>query len=92
MSADVAINERLMRQLYPFCRLGGPAKILVMPELHSANIAAKLLPELGGGTAVGPLLLGLAHPVQIVNMGATAQTSSIWRPYRPTTRYADREA
>src|SRR5246500_2383352 len=71
MSADVALNERLMRQLYPFCRLGGPANILVMPELHSANIAAKLLPELGGGTAVGPLLLGLSHPVQIVNMGAT---------------------
>jgi malate dehydrogenase (oxaloacetate-decarboxylating)(NADP+) len=71
MSADVALNERLMRQLYPFCRLSGPANILVMPELHSANIAAKLLPELGGGTAVGPLLLGLSHPVQIVNMGAT---------------------
>jgi malate dehydrogenase (oxaloacetate-decarboxylating)(NADP+) len=71
MSADVALNERLMHQLYPFCRLGGPANILVMPELHSANIAAKLLPELGGGTAVGPLLLGLSHPVQIANMGAT---------------------
>ena len=71
MSADVALNEHLMQQLYPFCRLGGPANILVMPELHSANIAAKLLPELGGGTAVGPLLLGLAHPVQIANMGAT---------------------
>ncbi len=71
MSADVALNERLMRQLYPFCRLGGPANILVMPELHSANIAAKLLPELGGGTAVGPLLLGLSRPVQIANMGAT---------------------
>jgi malate dehydrogenase (oxaloacetate-decarboxylating)(NADP+) len=71
MSADVALNERLMQQLYPFCRLSGPANILVMPELHSANIAAKLLPELGGGTAVGPLLLGLSHPVQIVNMGAT---------------------
>ena len=42
-----------------------------MPELHSANIAAKLLPRLGGGTVVGPLLLGLSHPVQIVNMGAT---------------------
>jgi malate dehydrogenase (oxaloacetate-decarboxylating)(NADP+) len=71
MSADVALDERLMRQLYPFCRLRGPANILVMPELHSANIAAKLLPQLGGGTVVGPLLLGLSYPVQIVNMGAT---------------------
>src|SRR5271165_4862442 len=71
MSADVALDEGLMRRLYPFCRLTGPANILVMPELHSANIAAKLLPQLGGGTVVGPLLLGLSHPVQIVNMGAT---------------------
>jgi malate dehydrogenase (oxaloacetate-decarboxylating)(NADP+) len=71
MSADVALDENLMRRLYPFCRLGGPANVLIMPELHSANIAAKLLPQLGGGTVVGPLLLGLSHPVQIVNMGAT---------------------
>jgi malate dehydrogenase (oxaloacetate-decarboxylating)(NADP+) len=71
MSADVALDERLMRQLYPFCRLTGPANILVMPDLHSANIAAKLLPHLGGGTVVGPLLIGLSRPVQIVNTGAT---------------------
>ncbi|MGH7045443.1 MAG: NADP-dependent malic enzyme [Stellaceae bacterium] len=71
MSADVALDERLMRQLYPFCRLAGPANILVMPELNSANIAAKSLPRLGGGTVVGPLLLGLSQPVQIVSMGAT---------------------
>ena len=71
MSADVALDHRLMRQLYPFCRLSGPANILVMPSLHSANIGAKLLPHLGGGTAVGPLLIGLARPVQIVNIGST---------------------
>ncbi len=71
MSADVALDDRLMRQLYPFCRLSGPANILVMPELHSANISAKLLPRLGGGTVVGPLLIGLSRPVQIVNIGAT---------------------
>ncbi|HEY1798077.1 MAG TPA: NADP-dependent malic enzyme [Stellaceae bacterium] len=71
MSADVALDERLMRQLYPFCRLSGPANILVMPDLDSANISAKLLPILGGGTVVGPLLIGLSRPVQIVNIGAT---------------------
>jgi malate dehydrogenase (oxaloacetate-decarboxylating)(NADP+) len=71
MSADVALDQRLMRQLYPFCRLGGPANVLIMPELHSANIAAKLLPQLGGGTVVGPLLIGLSRPVQIVSLGAT---------------------
>jgi malate dehydrogenase (oxaloacetate-decarboxylating)(NADP+) len=71
MSADVALDHRLMQQQYPFCRLSGPANILVMPDLHSANITAKLLPHLGGGTVVGPLLIGLARPVQIVNIGAT---------------------
>jgi len=71
MSADVALDPALMRQLYPFCRLSGAANVLVMPDLHSANIAAKLLPHLGGGTVVGPLLIGLARPVQIVNIGAT---------------------
>ncbi|HML11476.1 MAG TPA: NADP-dependent malic enzyme [Stellaceae bacterium] len=71
MSADVALDVGLMRRLYPFCRLSGAANILVMPELHSANISAKLLAHLGGGTVIGPLLLGLVHPVQIVNIGAT---------------------
>ena len=71
MSADVALDLGLMRRLYPFCRLSGPANILIMPELHSANISAKLLAHLGGGTVIGPLLMGLAHPVQIVNIGAT---------------------
>jgi malate dehydrogenase (oxaloacetate-decarboxylating)(NADP+) len=71
MSPDVALDARLMRQLYPFCRLAEAANILVMPDLNSANITAKLLPHLGGGTVVGPLLIGLRHPVQIVNTGAT---------------------
>ena len=71
MSADVALDAGLMRRLYPFCRLSGAANILVMPELHSANISAKLFAHLGGGTVIGPLLMGLAHPVQIVNIGAT---------------------
>jgi malate dehydrogenase (oxaloacetate-decarboxylating)(NADP+) len=71
MSADVALDIGLMRRLYPFCRLSGPANIMVMPELHSANISAKLLAHLGGGTAIGPLLMGLERPVQIVNIGAT---------------------
>jgi malate dehydrogenase (oxaloacetate-decarboxylating)(NADP+) len=71
MSTDVALDAGLMRRLYPFCRLSGAANILVMPELHSANISAKLLAHLGGGTVIGPLLMGLAHPVQIVSIGAT---------------------
>ena len=70
IAADVALNAAL-RELYPFCRLSGPANVLVMPALHSANISTKLLQELGGGALVGPLLIGLEKPVQIVPLGAT---------------------
>lgn len=70
MGADVALDPDLLA-LYPFCRLKGPANVLIMPALHSANISYKLLKQLGGGTVIGPLLEGLAHPVQIVPMNAT---------------------
>ena len=70
MAADTALNEELLK-LYPFSRLSGPANVLIMPGLHSANISSKLLQELGGGTVIGPLLIGLEKPVQIVQMGAT---------------------
>ncbi len=70
MAADVALDPELMA-LYPFCRLTGPANVLIMPALHSANIASKLLQQLGGGMVIGPLLVGLAKPVQIVPMNAT---------------------
>ena len=71
MGVDVALNMELMAN-FPFCRLTGPANVLVMPGLHSAQISAKLLHELGGSTVVGPLLIGLSKPAQIVPMGATA--------------------
>jgi malate dehydrogenase (oxaloacetate-decarboxylating)(NADP+) len=62
---------RLMRDRYPFCRLSAPANVLVMPGLNSANIASQLLEQLGGGVHVGPLIMGLAKPAQIVEMGST---------------------
>jgi malate dehydrogenase (oxaloacetate-decarboxylating)(NADP+) len=69
MAADVALNPKVMRQ-YPFCRLSGPANVLVMPAYHSASISTKMLQELGGSTVIGPLLVGLNKPVQIVPMNA----------------------
>ncbi|CUA93561.1 NADP-dependent malic enzyme [Pannonibacter indicus] len=69
MAADVALNMDKMAA-YPFCRLTGPANVLVMPAFHSASIATKMLQELGGSTVIGPLLVGFDKPVQIVPMGA----------------------
>ncbi len=70
IGAHVALDAELMK-LYPFCRLSGPANILIMPGLHSANISSKLLQKMGGGTIIGPMLIGLSHPCQIVQMDAT---------------------
>ena len=70
MSAEVALNYDLQKQRYPFCRLTGPANILIMPGLHSANISFKLMQQLGGGSVIGPMLMGSQHPFQIVQMGA----------------------
>ncbi len=70
MAADIALNPELMQRLYPFCRLSGSANVLVLPDLHAANIAAKLLTQLCGGTVIGPILHGLSKPVQILQMGA----------------------
>ncbi|HEX2539335.1 MAG TPA: NADP-dependent malic enzyme [Pseudolabrys sp.] len=69
IAADVALNPELMTA-YPFCRLSGPANVLVMPAFHSASISTKMLQELGGATVIGPLLVGLDRPVQIVQLGA----------------------
>ncbi len=70
MSPDVALDADF-RALYPFCRLTGPANVLVMPGLHSAHITSRLAPRLGGGGTVGPLILGLSHPAQLLPMDAS---------------------
>ena len=69
MAADVALNPDAAAA-YPFMRLSGPANVLIMPAFHSASISTKLLQELGGATVIGPLLVGLDRPVQIVQLGA----------------------
>ncbi|HTH15109.1 MAG TPA: NADP-dependent malic enzyme [Magnetospirillum sp.] len=70
MAADVALDPELLKH-YPFCRLSGPANVLVMPSLHAANISWKLMQKLGGGTVIGPVLVGLSKPIQITSMDAT---------------------
>ena len=69
MGANTALNENLM-SLYPFCKLTGPANLLIMPAIHSASISTKMLQELGGGTLVGPYLVGFKESIQIAPLGA----------------------
>jgi malate dehydrogenase (oxaloacetate-decarboxylating)(NADP+) len=69
MAVDVALDHEKLA-LYPFCRLTDTANVLVMPAIHSAQIAAKLVQQVGGVSMLGPFLVGLEHSVQIVSLGA----------------------
>ena len=71
MSAEVALDYDLQRRVFPFTRLSGPANVLIMPSLNAASTSSGLMQMLGGGTVIGPLLLGLNKPAQIAPMGAT---------------------
>jgi len=71
LAPDAALNPTIMKN-YPFSRLTGPANVLIMPGLQSANISAKLLRELAGQATIGPMLIGMEKPVQIAPMTAIA--------------------
>ncbi|MFN8407646.1 MAG: NADP-dependent malic enzyme [Sphingobacteriaceae bacterium] len=74
MQANFAMNPGLLKDNYPFSRLSGsPANVLVFPTLESGNVAYKLLQELGGAEAVGPILLGLKKPVHVLQLGSSVR-------------------
>ncbi|MFN4154322.1 MAG: NADP-dependent malic enzyme [Paracoccaceae bacterium] len=70
MTVDVALNVDQMKH-YPFCRLTGPANILVVPARHSASISVKLMQEMAGATVIGPILTGVKKPIQICSTNST---------------------
>jgi len=70
MQADTAVVERILMKTYPFSKLKGPANVLIFPNLDSANIAYKLLDRLGGAQAIGPILVGMAQPVHVLQRGS----------------------
>jgi malate dehydrogenase (oxaloacetate-decarboxylating)(NADP+) len=70
MQADVALDRSLMETLYPFSRLTDAANVLIFPTLTSANTAYKVLQTVGGATALGPILLGVARPVTVLQAQA----------------------
>ena len=70
MQADTAVAEVILEKEYPFNRLGGPANVLIFPNLSAGNIAYKLLERLGGAKVVGPLLMGISRPFNVLHRGA----------------------
>jgi malate dehydrogenase (oxaloacetate-decarboxylating)(NADP+) len=66
MQADTAVMQEILSQRFPFNRLGEPANVLIFPELSAGNTSYKLLERLGGAKAVGPLLMGISKPFNVV--------------------------
>jgi malate dehydrogenase (oxaloacetate-decarboxylating)(NADP+) len=64
MQPDVALEE-IYKELYPFSEIVGNSNVLIMPSQHSAAISYKMMRELGGAKVIGPLLIGLAQPIEI---------------------------
>ena len=71
MQADTAVSPRKAAADFPFSDLAGNANVLVFPDLTSGNIAYKLLRELGGATAIGPIITGMGRPVNVLDLGST---------------------
>jgi len=69
MQANVALDEEA-RSVYPFCKLRGPANVLIFPNLDAGNAAYKLLAVTGQSDVIGPMVLGLDKPVNVLQQGA----------------------
>jgi len=72
MQADVALNSELRQHEFPFSRIKGDANVLIFPDLNSANIAYKLLTNLSAASPIGPILVGVRKPANILQRSATS--------------------
>ena len=73
MQADIAVDLYKLSEVYAFSHLKEPANVLIFSNLSAANAAYKLLDRLGGAEVIGPVLLGMAHPVHVLQRGSSGQ-------------------
>ncbi|HRU60389.1 MAG: NADP-dependent malic enzyme [Bacteroidota bacterium] len=74
MQANFALNPHLLSDNFPFCEFADQgANTLIFPSLDAGNIAYKLLQEMGGAEAIGPVLLGMKKPVHILQLGSSVR-------------------
>jgi malate dehydrogenase (oxaloacetate-decarboxylating)(NADP+) len=74
LQANFALNPSLLSDNFPFCEFSNEgANTLIFPNLESGNIAYKLLQELGGAEAIGPILLGMKKPVHVLQLGSSVR-------------------
>ena len=70
MQADTAVNPEIMAESFPFCQIKGGANVLIFPDLQSANICYKLMQRLAGVEAIGPILIGMNKPINVLQRSA----------------------
>jgi malate dehydrogenase (oxaloacetate-decarboxylating)(NADP+) len=73
MHADAALDPRLRARAYAHSSLTGDANLLIMPNADTAHVALNLLKVLGGGTPVGPILMGAGKPAHIASQSVTVR-------------------
>ncbi len=74
IQANMAVNTELQKEIYPFSKLAeSGANTFIFPNLISGNVSYKLLMELGGAEAIGPVLLGMNKPVHILQLGSSVR-------------------
>ena len=76
MQADTAVVDTMLNERFPFNRLGQSANVLIFPDLTSGNVSYKLLDRLGGAKAIGPLLMGLSRPFNVVQRNSDMENVS----------------
>ena len=69
MQADTALDPDISEEFFPFSRLQSEANVLIFPNLAAANIAYKLLRQFASARSVGPILMGMAKPVAVLQKG-----------------------
>ncbi len=73
MALDTAVNGEIRKEVFPTSRLNGDANVLIFPDLNSANIAYKLMLTLGGAEGIGPIIMGMRKPVNVLTQGSTVE-------------------
>jgi malate dehydrogenase (oxaloacetate-decarboxylating)(NADP+) len=74
MQADTAVMDSILSEDFSFNRLGRAANVLIFPDLASGNIAYKLMNRLGGATVVGPLLMGIDRPFNVLQRNSDMES------------------
>ncbi|MBI3994177.1 MAG: NADP-dependent malic enzyme [Candidatus Lambdaproteobacteria bacterium] len=73
MQGNLAVNAELRSRLYPFTTLEGAANVLIFPNLHAANTSYRLLSELSDGEIIGPILMGMRMPINVLSQESLVQ-------------------